>query len=50
MSMSEDEYAYEEYMSELYEEHKKEAIRMWEYKETQPGPILEAVRLRLKRS
>lgn len=26
MSMTEDEYAYDQYMSELYEEHKKEAI------------------------
>jgi len=35
MSMTEDEYAYDEYMTQLYEEHKKEAIEEFTYERLQ---------------
>jgi hypothetical protein len=35
MSMTEDEYAYEEYMLQIYEEHKKEAMEEFTYERLQ---------------
>ena len=35
MSMTDDEYAYDEYMTELYEEHKAEAIEEFAYERLQ---------------